>query len=100
MTLCGIMRGADFQREGETMLEYGSNTNWTTPLYSCASVSKASIKTVTFAFNGSHDLSNLKVLGYIDKSYANDESLPHWGIESVHPLTPAQDSPLWGFVSP
>lgn len=68
-------------------------------MYSCISTVKASIKTVSFRFNGSDDLSGLAIAGVATKTYPDDASKPLWGVEhSDIFLKDAQ--PLWGLVSP
>jgi hypothetical protein len=68
-------------------------------LYSCASATKATIKTVAFRFNGtSDDLSGLRVISVVDKVYTNDESMPLWGVENTS-MELRHGGPLWGIVS-
>ena len=68
-------------------------------MYSCISATKALVKTVSFRFNGSDDLSGLTVTGLIDKVYPNDASKPLWGVEHTE-MTLADVKPLWGLVAP
>jgi hypothetical protein len=68
-------------------------------MYSCISATKALIKTVSFRFNGSDDLSGLSVTGLGDKIYPNDASKPVWGVENTDMFL-ADASPLWGLVEP
>jgi hypothetical protein len=42
---------------------------------------KASIKTVTFRFNNTDDLSGLSVISIQEKKYPNEESKPLWAVE-------------------
>lgn len=73
-------------------------SNWSIPLYSCASGVKATIKTVSFKFNGSDDLSGLSVTKIQAKEYTENSSKPLWGVENSElPLRDAR--PLWGLVS-
>lgn len=74
-------------------------SNWSVPLYSCAAGAKATIKTVSFTFNGSDDLSGLRVTDVKPKKYSDESSKPLWGVENTRLLL--QDtSPLWGLVTP
>lgn len=59
---------------------------------------KATIKRVTFKFNGTDDLSALKVTEINDKVYPNEESKPLWGVERSDSDL-ADVRPLWGLVS-
>jgi hypothetical protein len=69
-------------------------------MYSCASTTKAIIKTVAFRFNGTmDDLSGLKVVSITEKTYLNQESKPLWGVEKTS-MRLADGGPLWGLVSP
>jgi hypothetical protein len=73
-------------------------SQWSTPVYTCIGVAKASIKTVNFRLNVTNDLSGLQVLSINPKSYPNDTSKPIWAVErSDMPLAAA--NPLWGPVS-
>jgi len=68
-------------------------------MYSCISVVKASIKTVSFLSNHTDDLSGITVLSIEDKKYSNDTSKPLWAVEkSDMPLR--HGNPLWGIVNP
>ena len=74
-------------------------SNWSIPLYSCAAGVKATIKTVSFRFNGSDDLSGLRVTDIRPKEYIDNSSKPLWGVENSHLLL-EDVRPLWGLVSP
>jgi hypothetical protein len=68
-------------------------------MYSCITVTKAVIKTVTFRFNGTDDLSGLTITDIHDKEYPSEESKPLWGVENLGMLL-SDVPPLWGLVSP
>jgi hypothetical protein len=72
---------------------------WTQPMYTCVSASRATIKTVTFLYNGTGDLSDLHVINATEKSYANTSSMPVWGVEDSG-LVYRQVTPLWGLLNP
>ena len=57
-------------------------SNWSIPLYSYAAGVKATIKTMSFRFNGTDDLSGLKVTEIVPKRYNDDASKPLWGVEN------------------
>lgn len=67
-------------------------------MYSCISATKALVKTVSFRFNGSDDLSGLTVTSLTDKVYTNDSSKPLWGVEDTQ-MALADVKPLWGLVA-
>ena len=96
---CGLVYGAPRRRDGSPSLNFDMGSEWTIPLYSCATAVKGTVKTVDLQMNGTRVLDNLKVLALHDKSYSSPADLPLWGVEdsgmafsSVHPL--------WGIVSP
>jgi hypothetical protein len=68
-------------------------------MYSCISATKALVKTVSFRFNGSDDLSGLTVTSLTDKVYPNDTSKPLRGVEDTQ-MALADVNPLWGLVAP
>lgn len=92
------MYGAPRRQDGSASLIFSPGSNWTTPMYSCISVTKALIKTVSFRFNGSGDLSGLTVTSLTDKVYPNVASKPLWGVENTE-LALADVKPLWGLVA-
>jgi hypothetical protein len=68
-------------------------------MYSCMSTAKATIKTVSFRFNGTEDdLAGLEVVSLKDKTYPNDESKPLWGVENTS-MYLKDGGPLWGLIS-
>jgi hypothetical protein len=68
-------------------------------MYSCATAAKATIKTVSFRYNGTDDdLSGLKVVSIVDKTYPNEESKPLWAVENSD-MYLKDGSPLWGIIS-
>lgn len=120
-TLCQGAGGADVANETNihvecglvftaARLESGGDTLIFTPgdvyrqdVYSCASVNKASIKTVSFRYNATFG-SSLKAVSIVDvvpKAYESNDSFPLWGIESPKPTFDlAEITQLWGLISP
>ncbi|KAL4888841.1 hypothetical protein BDV59DRAFT_205821 [Aspergillus ambiguus] len=98
---CGVVYGAARRTDGGNSLVSELGSNWTIPIYSCASAAKALIKTVEFRFNDSSppgNLAGLSVVNVVDKTYPKPEDRPIWGVENTTlPLLRAQ--PLWGLVS-
>jgi hypothetical protein len=72
---------------------------WTQPIYTCVSASRATIKTVTFLYNGTGGLSGLHIINATEKSYPNTSSMPVWGVEDSG-LVYRQITPLWGLLNP
>jgi hypothetical protein len=68
-------------------------------LYSCATATKASIKTVEFTFNGTGTFEDLIVKTIKNKIYPAVEQKPIWGVE-VSGQTFGSSNPLWGIVDP
>lgn len=97
---CGMIYGVpQRQTPGDSIMFDDPGSNWSVPLYSCAAGAKATIKTVSFAFNGSDDLSGLRVTDVKPKKYSDESSKPLWGVENTRLLL--QDTnPLWGLVTP
>jgi len=62
----------------------------------CASVARASIKTVRFFANGTN-LSDAQVLNISAKTYENPLNMPVWATEKTN-LTVRNLSPFWGIV--
>lgn len=92
------MYGVARRVDGNSSFTFEVGSSWTVPLYSCIMAIKATIKRVTFKFNGTDDLSSLKVTEIVDKVYPNETSKPLWGIErSDKKLADAR--PLWGLIS-
>jgi hypothetical protein len=97
--VCGLMYGAPRRHDGSASLIFDPGSSWTIPMYSCISATKALVKTVSFRFNGSDDLSGLTVTSLTDKVYPNDTSKPLWGVEDTQ-MALADVNPLWGLVAP
>lgn len=95
---CGLLYGTPRRGDGSASLLFNPGSSWTLPMYSCMSVVKASIKTVSFRFNGTNDLSGLSVLSIQAKQYPNDESKPLWAVENTD-IELKHAKPLWGIVS-
>lgn len=90
--------GAARKQDGSRSLIFDRGTNWTIPLYSCASAAKATIKTVDFQYNGTNGFDGLEVLGVRAKTYESEDQKPLWGVERTE-MNLRDGSPLWGLVS-
>jgi hypothetical protein len=93
-----LLYGAPKRQDGRNSIIFDPGSNWTIPLYSCISTAKAIIKTVTFRFNGTDDLSGLTIVNITDKAYPDRAYLPVWGVEKSE-LSLANGTALWGLVS-
>ena len=98
---CGLVFGAGRRKDGVESLILEPNTWWTQPIYSCASVVKASIKSVHLKWNATVDdgLKGLQVLNISDKHYASQADMPLWGTEHLD-MNLATVTPLWGLIDP
>jgi hypothetical protein len=98
---CGMVYGAAQRTDGGASLVPEPDSQWTIPIYACASAAKAVIKTVDFHYNDSSSqggLAGLNVENLADKVYSKPEDRPTWGVENTTlPLHRVQ--PLWGLVS-
>ncbi|KAK5947836.1 hypothetical protein OHC33_011132 [Knufia fluminis] len=101
--VCGLVFGAARRTDGDESLAFVPGTWWKQPIYSCAGISKATIKSVQFVYNvteGSKDtLEALSVQTIQDKEYEDVEHMPLWGVETVD-VKYADIAQLWGLISP
>ncbi|KAF2271016.1 hypothetical protein CC78DRAFT_563594 [Lojkania enalia] len=85
--------------EIEHTLLFDPGTEWSVPMYSCASASKASIKTVLFRYNGTESLHSLDIVDIKPIKYSREEDKPLWAVENwtmqLHYL-----NPIWGITLP
>ncbi|KLJ06806.1 hypothetical protein EMPG_17701 [Blastomyces silverae] len=96
--VCGMAFGAARRGDGSRSLVFEPGSAWTVPLYSCASGSRAVIKTVDFRFNGTDGLKSLVIRSIREKTYAKDADKPLWGVERSEEIL-NEVLPLWGLVS-
>ncbi|KAF2477234.1 uncharacterized protein BDR25DRAFT_165332, partial [Lindgomyces ingoldianus] len=96
---CGMMYGAARRKDGTASLFFDPGSEWTMPLYSCASASKVSIKTVQFVYNGTAGLQSLKILDIKPKTYTKDEDKPLWAVENLK-MRLQDVNPIWGITTP
>jgi hypothetical protein len=95
---CSLLYGVPQRTDGGSSLLAVPGSRWSTPIYSCATAVRASLRTVTFNYNGT-SLNALRIASAIPKTYAHTSSLPLWGVETLPediPLSSAQ--PLWGLL--
>jgi hypothetical protein len=96
---CGMVFGAARRQDGSASLIFAPGTQWTVPLYSCATATKAVVKEVNFFYNGTQGIKSLNILNATEKAYASDDDKPLWGVENTS-LMLNEASALWGLVSP
>ncbi|KAF2174731.1 hypothetical protein K469DRAFT_647989 [Zopfia rhizophila CBS 207.26] len=98
-TQCGLLYGAPRRQDGTDSQMSEPGSAWTIPMYSCVSAAMASVKTVSFRFNGSDGLSGLTVTNLVEKNYPNEDSKPLWAVENTG-MSLSDVNPLWGLVKP
>jgi hypothetical protein len=101
--ICGLIYGAPQRQNPGNWFLYDSGSQWSIPLYSCASAMKATIKTISLSYNGTEpSLANLVVTKIQDKIYSDDQTLPLWGEENGGAggyTIDVLSSPVWGLVA-
>lgn len=94
-----MLYGAARRQDGSASLFFDPGTSWQIPLYSCASASKASIKTVSFRYNGTDGLRSLDIIDMKPKEYAKEEDMPLWAVENLK-MRLDDVNPIWGLTTP
>ena len=96
------MHGVPQRQDGGSNLIFESGSRWSQPLYSCATTAKATVKTVSFSFNGTDEnLNNLNITNIKNKVYPDEKSKPLWGVENTgNAYNLDQMKLVWGIVSP
>jgi hypothetical protein len=99
---CGIMHGVPQRQDPGSNLIFDTGSEWSQKLYTCASAVKATIKSVSFNYNGTEGLlSSLAITDIQDKVYTDESSMPLWGVENTDNRYYMSDLNLiWGLVSP
>ncbi|KAF9891016.1 hypothetical protein FE257_005273 [Aspergillus nanangensis] len=95
---CSFVYGAAYRRDGGSNLTTDPHSQWSIPLYSCATAVKATIKTVDFQYNGT-GLDDLKVSSMGGKQYPHPSDQPLWGVEDLKDRTLSEVQPMWGVVA-
>ncbi|KAL4931432.1 uncharacterized protein BDV17DRAFT_288970 [Aspergillus undulatus] len=94
---CGVMYGTPRRIDGTFTTLFNFGDELMMPIYTCASATRASLKTIHFNYNGTGQLAGLSVERVEDKAYKDAESEPLWGVEITN-IRLSQAQPIWGFV--
>jgi hypothetical protein len=97
-----LIHGAPQRQNPGNPYVFESGSQWSQPLYACASTLKAVVKTVTFSYNGTDALlENLAVTSIQDKEYSDGQAFPLWGVENIGNagLLEQMYGRAWGLVS-
>jgi hypothetical protein len=93
---CGVLYGAPRREDGTPSLIFTPGSQWTLPMYTCATGVKASVKEVSFRYNGTDGLKSLAPFSIQEQT--NPSNPVTWGVENTAMML-ADGSPLWGLVS-
>lgn len=96
---CGFVQSTPrtFAHPDDVFHQIEDSDIFTQSTYSCASATRAIIKTVTFTYNETLGLEGLRIENITDKVY-DDERLPLWGFEKTN-YTFGEIEPLFGLVA-
>ncbi|KAH8646029.1 hypothetical protein BGZ61DRAFT_542643 [Ilyonectria robusta] len=98
--LCNLIRGVPQRVDDGPNMIFEDKSQWSSPLYACASAVKGTVKSVTFFHNGTNaTIDNLVVREIKDKEYATEDDMPLWGVEDSS-LRLDKFSPIWGLLHP
>ncbi|PGH10946.1 hypothetical protein AJ79_05192 [Helicocarpus griseus UAMH5409] len=97
---CSLLYGAAARTDkGGSSLTADPGSNWSLPVYSCASAVKALVKEVTFQYNGTN-FEALKINATKPKAYPDATSKPLWAVEDLKEIPISDGKPLWGILGP
>ncbi|KAK4140255.1 uncharacterized protein C8A04DRAFT_15115 [Dichotomopilus funicola] len=95
---CGLQYGTARRTDGGSEVSPQPGSAWTLPVYSCAASVRATIRTVTFRYNGT-GLAALNATSAPAKSYPSLADQPLWAVESIpFPAKISNVQPLWGIL--
>ncbi|GJN76056.1 hypothetical protein PLICBS_010167 [Purpureocillium lilacinum] len=97
---CGYLFATPSRIDGGEPLFQEPGSRWKMPIYTCAGAVKASVKSVSFATNGTVSLESLSVRDVKEKQYSSPADYPLWATEDWwYPgYEGAYAAPLWGIV--
>jgi hypothetical protein len=79
---CSLLYGAANRTDGSSPLIGDPGSPWSIPMYMCKSNVKATIRTVTFQYNGT-GIEALRITGTAPKQYQGNSSLPLYEVETL-----------------
>lgn len=94
-----MLFGAPSKRDGTEAILFLPGDRLMMPIYTCASATRAIVKTVDFTYNGTGQLAGLSVAQIEAKDYESEESKPWWSVE-ITGLPEQEANPIWGFIQP
>jgi len=99
---CGFMTGVPQRISPGSSLLFEKGSVWSQKMYTCASAVKATIKTVSFNYNGTQNsLKSLAVTDIKPKAYKDESAMPIWGVEDTGNAWSSEGINLiWGLLSP
>jgi hypothetical protein len=82
-------------------LVFDRGSVWSQKLFTCATGVKATVKTVSFNYNGTdNDMKNLAITSIKEKEYNDNASIPLWGVEDTGNAFKSDEINLiWGLIS-
>lgn len=99
MVGCGLLYGTARRTDGGSELNPQPHSQWSVPIYSCAATVRATLRTVTFKYNGT-GLAALKVTSATPKTYPSPADHPLWAVEDMQGMLLSSAQPLWGLLGP
>lgn len=95
---CTMVRGVPRRVDDSRSMIFDDGSRWSSPIHTCASAIKATVKTATFFHNGTTDsIDNLSVKELKEKEYPDIRSMPLWGVENWS-FKLGEFDPVWGLV--
>jgi hypothetical protein len=99
---CGMVSGTAHPLDSKpASLTPVTGSLWERPVYSCASSTKASIKSVRLRYNSTYatdsPMKGLEVVSITDKAYASEDEMPLWGVENPG-MNISDLDPFWGLI--
>ncbi|OCL00584.1 uncharacterized protein K441DRAFT_719672 [Cenococcum geophilum 1.58] len=90
----GLVMGVSSRQDGGSR---DPRSNWSAPIYSCATAMKAYIMDVSFLFNGRKGLASLEVTKAEPRIYKSNATTPLWAVENTG-MQIKDVSPFWALV--